>query len=335
VNIEGSGGTSPPDPLSTVWRGGTTVRDTAKGAMRPVDRLLAMYNVVLAGVWALVVGQAWYVPWVLGAHVAAVALPWLLARADARLSRGGRVLREIYPLLWISGFWGELDAVRRLLHSNANDAAAIALDLAVFGEHLSETWIRAMPELWFSELMHGAYFAYYAAVFLPPLVMGLVGRQHVMRVMTFRLTVTYLACYLVYIAFPVDGPMHTLGRASGPFSEGVLYGLVHRTQSLGDSLGAAFPSSHVAGAVTSAILAWRWLGRGVAALLTVEAIGVCLSTVYTQHHYAIDSLAGIVWALWLQLVVAPWLSRVLGGERADAPGMSPGLPEREAARASA
>jgi membrane-associated phospholipid phosphatase len=286
---------------------------------RPVDRLLAGYNAALAGVWTLVAGEAWYAPWILSAHLAAVALPWLLVRAGARLSRGGRVLREIYPLLWIVIFWSELDQIRTLLHSGANDAAIHALELAVFGEHPSQTWIRAMPELWFSELMHGSYFAYYAAVFLPPLIVGLLGRLDVMRAMTFGLAVTYLACYLVYIAFPVDGPMHTMGRASGPFSDGFFYGLVHWAQGVGDSLGAAFPSSHVAGAVTSVVLAWRWFGRGVATLLTIEAVGVCLSTVYTQNHYAIDSLAGVVWGLGLQLVVAPWLSRVLGG----APGARP------------
>jgi membrane-associated phospholipid phosphatase len=299
--------------------------------VRPVDRLLAGYNVALAGVWTLAAGEAWYAPWILAAHLTAVGLPWLLVRAGGRLSRGGRVLREIYPLLWVVGFWSELDQIRALLHSGANDEAIRALDFALFGEYPSQTWIRAMPAIWFSELMHGAYFAYYAAVFLPPLVAGLMGRLQVMRAMTFALAVTYLACYVVYIAFPVDGPMHTMARASGPFSDGVFYGLVHWAQGVGDSLGAAFPSSHVAGAVTSVVLAWRWFGRGVAALLTFEAIAVCLSTVYTQNHYASDSLAGVAWGLALQLVVAPWLSRVLGGapgpgagaRRARPPGLTP------------
>jgi hypothetical protein len=36
---------------------------------------------------------------------------------------------------------------------------------------------------------------------------------------------------------------------------------------------------------------------------------VALSTFYTQHHFAIDSLAGIIFALWLNLLVAPTLFR--------------------------
>jgi membrane-associated phospholipid phosphatase len=41
----------------------------------------------------------------------------------------------------------------------------------------------------------------------------------------------------------------------------------------------------------------------------LAAVGVALSTFYTQHHFAIDSLGGIILALWLQLLVAPALIR--------------------------
>ncbi len=58
-----------------------------------------------------------------------------------------------------------------------------------------------------------------------------------------------------------------------------------------------------------AYLALRWFRRPVAALLAAAAVGVTLSCVYTQNHYAVDALAGIVWALALQLVVAPALLR--------------------------
>jgi membrane-associated phospholipid phosphatase len=58
--------------------------------------------------------------------------------------------------------------------------------------------------------------------------------------------------------------------------------------------------------VTIAFIGWRWFSRPVALLLTLEAAGVVMSTVYTQNHYAIDSLAGIVWALALQGLMVPF-----------------------------
>jgi hypothetical protein len=54
----------------------------------------------------------------------------------------------------------------------------------------------------------------------------------------------------------------------------------------------------------------------VAVVLTVEAIGVLMSTAYTQHHYFVDSVAGLAWGLLLNLGLAGPLWRLAGGGRA-------------------
>ncbi len=163
-----------------------------------------------------------------------------------------------------------------------------------------------------SEVMHLLYYAYYPAIYLPPLALAIMARYAAIRDMTFRLTVTYLGCYVVYIAFPVDGPHFLMEPTPGAHTEGFFYGLVEMAQQIGDSRGCSFPSSHVAGATTIAILAWRWLPRWAAVILTVEAIGVLTSTTYTQHHYAIDSVAGLAWALLVNFALATPLRRILG-----------------------
>ena len=65
--------------------------------------------------------------------------------------------------------------------------------------------------------------------------------------------------------------------------------------------------------------------RGIAALLTVEAVGVVVSTVYTQNHYGIDSLTGIAWAFSIQFIVVPALAYLLGPARpaVAAPELAP------------
>jgi membrane-associated phospholipid phosphatase len=281
--------------------------------VRPVDRLLQGYNVLLAALWLALVGRAPYAPGIFAAHAAAVALPWLFSRTPGGATRG---LRELYPLLWLCAFWTELDFIRHLLHSTSNDFALRAFDLQVFGAALDQVWMPAMPQLWLSETMHLAYFAYYPLIFLPPIALALLGRYEASRDITFRLLVTYLACYLIYLVFPVDGPGHTLPRYAGALTDGSIYQLVHGAVGLGDSRGTAFPSSHVAGAVTIALLGWRWFRPGVAALLTLEAAGVFFSTVYTQQHYATDAVAGLVLALALQVFVTPWLGRALAPAKA-------------------
>ena len=277
----------------------------------PVDRLVAGYNLLLALLWATLLPRAWYAPGVFAAHLAAAALPWLLGRLPDRPARVVAVLRDFYPLLWLAAFWSEQDFLRRLLYVEANDAMIAPLDAAVFGTHPHAVWMPSMHALWFSELMHFLYAAYYLLIFLPPLAVALAGRREALRDMTFRLLGAYIGCYLVYILFPVDGPVALGVPYPGPHTAGVFYRLVHSAEQAGGVLGAAFPSSHVVGAVTIAWLGWRWFTPGVAALLSVEAAGVCLATVYTQHHYAIDSAAGLAWGLALQGIVLPVVYRWL------------------------
>lgn len=285
-------------------------------ARRTTDRLLAAYNVWLAVAWLGLLSRAAYAPWILAAHAAAAGLPWLWARANEPRSAAGRALRELYPLVWLGAFWSELHFLRVLRHVTAHDAPIAALDRALFGVHLHEIWMPAMPQVALSEAMHLLYFGYYPLIALPPLALAFCGRWGALRDTTLRLMVAYIGCYLVYIAFPVDGPHWGHNLYAGPHTEGLVYGWVRAAQDAGDSMGTAFPSSHVVGAVTIAVIGWRSFSHRVAILFTAEALGVALATVYTQNHYAIDSAAGIVFGLALQWAVVPALQRALGGARA-------------------
>jgi membrane-associated phospholipid phosphatase len=278
------------------------------GRVLPVDRVLTGYNALLAAVWGSLATAVPYAAGIGAAHAAAAALPALLARAR-RLAPPLAVLRELYPLLWLLGFWTELGLLRPLLHRSTYDAGIAALDLACFGTHLNVVWIARMPGRWLSEPMHFFYFAYYALIFAPAIVLVAAGRRDALRDFTFRLIVAYLGCYVLYLGFPVDGPRHTLAPYVGPLTQGFFYRLTHGALHLGDSTGTAFPSSHVAGAATIAVVAWRWFPRGVAAVITLEAAGVLVSTVYTQNHYPVDAAAGLLWSLVLQFAGVPWLLR--------------------------
>jgi membrane-associated phospholipid phosphatase len=285
----------------------------------PGDRLVAGYNALLAIVWAANIPRAEHAAWITLAHLAAAALPWAYARAPRRPWGFLTAIREIYPLVFLLAFWPELDLLREVLGPQGHDGVIAALDRQIFGVSLHAIWLPSMDAVWLSELMFFMYYAYYALIFLPPLYVAFQGRSAAVRDIAFRLMATYLSCYLVYIAWPVYGPHFLSAPHPGPHTEGFFYGLVQSAQAAGDSHGCAFPSSHVAGAVTIAILGWRWFSRPVAVLFSLEAFGVVLSTVYTQNHYAIDAVTGLIWALVLQLVVVPGLRRVLRGARARRP----------------
>ncbi len=291
----------------------------------PVDWLVAAYNAVLAVIWLVHIDRTPYAKWILAAHVAALALPWLLRRDPRRLSPPIGVLGELYPIIWLFAFWPELDLLRPVLALEGVDGPIAALDLAVFGVHIHEIWLPKMSQLWVSESMMFLYLAYYPLIFLPPLIVGLQGRIPAVRDITLRLMLTYLVCYVVFIAFPVDGPHFLMEPYQGPHTEGFFYRLVQVTQFAGDSRGASFPSSHVAGAVAIAYVAWQWFPRWVATVMTIEAIGVLLSTTYSQNHFAVDSVAGLVLALGMQMAVVPVLYRILGPAAPRVKAAIPGL----------
>jgi len=74
----------------------------------------------------------------------------------------------------------------------------------------------------------------------------------------------------------------------GPFFQ--IMAFIYRTF---ESPGAAFPSSHVAVALSTVFFSFRYLPRIRFLHLTVATL-LCLSTVYCRYHYVVDVLAGVV-----------------------------------------
>lgn len=290
-------------------------------AARPVDWLVAVYNLGLATLWiaalpaAAAAGRSSSAVLLVLVHGVAASLPWWIARLPDRPGRPLRMAREAYPLLLIPLLWEELDAAIRITHAATNDGLIMALDRALFGLHLDAAWMPAMPQLWFSELMHFSYWIYLPLIFVPAIAMALRRDVVAFQDVTLRLTTAYLACYAVYLVFPTAGPKvfgvpFDGAVPGGALTEGFFFELVAQAHETSNVWGAAFPSSHVAGAVTVAWLGWRWFSPGVAILLSIQALGVVLSTVYTQNHYAIDSIAGMVFALSLQAWAVPGIRRL-------------------------
>jgi hypothetical protein len=215
--------------------------------VRLVDRLTSYYNILLAFVWLILVPQWSTAVWLFLAHAMAATIPLQLKRAKGRLSRFGRVLRDIYPLIFILPFWTELDIVRRLLHDANFDRVVGALDLALFGIHLDTVFLPNMDAIWFSEIMYFAYFAYYLTVVVPLLYMAFKGSPEMKSDITFRVVLIYVSCFFVYIAFPVDGPHWLTEHYQGDFQRGFFYQLEQALQSEGDALETDCLASHLRG----------------------------------------------------------------------------------------
>ncbi len=278
--------------------------------LRPVDRFLMIVQVVFAVYWATGWGASPYVPVMVVAHLAAVVVPVVAFRLTAGEGRAGTIVRLLYPILFIGVHWTELGYIHGLFHDTLYDSLVIVWDRALFGLHLQDVWMPAMPYLWLSELMLFLYFSYYVLVFGTPLFSAFGSTVQATTDLVFRIVVTYMVCFVIYLYFPVEGPRSSMGHMEGPHTMGFFYRLEEGVAEAGNSLGTAFPSSHVAGVVTVAISSVLWFRPWARVILIAGAIGVTISTVYTQHHFAIDALAGIVVAVGVNLL-APWLRKGL------------------------
>jgi membrane-associated phospholipid phosphatase len=240
--------------------------------------------------------------------------------ASATWVRGvPRWLRLWAPLLSLLFLYSEIpNLIQAAGHARLFDMKVIQWERLMFGAQPALEWSVRWPSRVLSELLHAAYLSYYGIIFAVPAALYLKSRTAEFVEATFVLMVTFVACLVWYIVFPVAGPRYlwpsATGGANGPIRSAALWLL-----EAGSSRGTAFPSSHVAVAVTQSILAVRYFGRRGLIVGALTA-GLALGAVYGGFHYAIDVLAGLVFGVVITiggLRLAQRLARA-GADQANA-----------------
>lgn len=263
--------------------------------MRPVDKLLAGY---IAFVTAVLVVRGGPTDagdlWLLAAHALFGTLLFLFTRLDPE-HKIGQLLRDAYPLALIPALYTEIGVLSEQLGRQAilaHDAVVQAWEAAMFGGQPAYDWIRNSPSVFWSTVLHLAYFSYYPIVFLGPVLLLARGERKRARKVLFTIVLVFVVCYVVFVLYPVAGPNWVWEHPTGPVREVWSARLVYTVLAGGSSIGAAFPSSHVA-ATTAATLALWYQWRGLALVFLAPAIMLVVGTVYCQMHYAIDALTGL------------------------------------------
>jgi membrane-associated phospholipid phosphatase len=265
----------------------------------PVDLVLLGYLVVVSAVAIHRAGARPACWWVVAANGLTAVLIALLGRPG--LGRVGRTLREIYPLLLLVGLYGQLD-VLNTGGVRVHDGLVQRWELALFGAQVSREWWRAAPSVVWSTVLHAAYFAYYFVVSIPAFYFLYRGEVAAARRFVLAVMTTFVACYLVFIFFPVAGPYYMFPRPSPWFLDNAAARLVYDTLAEGSSYGAAFPSSHVAATVAAALAAASG-SRRLGLLLLGPTILLGVGVVYCQMHYGVDALAGLMVGVLIALAV--------------------------------
>lgn len=194
-----------------------------------------------------------------------------------------------------------------------------AAEQSIFGCQPSILFPAALPTSLESEAFYMGYFSYYPMIFAVVLCYFFL-RNKIFEKASFILIASFYIYYLIYIVLPVAGPQFyfpAIGwdqAAAGVFpsigdyfnthvavihgpgdATGFFYDLVQGAHDAGERPTAAFPSSHVGVSTIIMILFWK-LSKRITAIVTPFYVLLCLSTVYIQAHYLIDSIAGLLTA---------------------------------------
>jgi membrane-associated phospholipid phosphatase len=265
----------------------------------PVDRVLLGYLTIVAVIAARRAPARPECWWVVAANLMMAVLIALVTRPQA--GRVGRMLREIYPLLLLVVLYGQLDVLNGggvAVH----DALVQRWELSLFGVQVSRAWWQAEPSALWSTVLHAAYFSYYFIVSIPAFYFLRRGDLVAVRRFVLTVMVTFIACYLAFIFFPVAGPYYVFPRPAGWFLDNPAARLVYDTLAEGSSYGAAFPSSHVAATVAAALAAAQG-SRRLGLILLLPTLLLTIGVVYCQMHYAVDAVAGLAVGTLVALVI--------------------------------
>ncbi|HEY5913412.1 MAG TPA: phosphatase PAP2 family protein [Verrucomicrobiae bacterium] len=233
-------------------------------------------------------------------------------------------LRHFYPVLLYTWFFSETGWLNRMFFQEFMDPDIIRWEQALLGCQPSTLFMQKLPYLVVSELFYASYFSYYVMIAGVGVALYLRERRqffHYVSVISF----VFYICYTTYIILPIIGPrvfFHEVAGYSLPpdvqqlastevypsaIQVGIFFKIMAFIYRVFEAPGAAFPSSHVAIALTTVSFSFRYL-RPIRYAHLAVAILLCLSTIYCRYHYALDVFAGAVTAAVL-VQTGNWLYR--------------------------
>lgn len=253
-------------------------------------------------------------PYLVAAHAGGMLAVHGLVRAHAARPAGPALdfFRHFYPILLYTAFYRETGALNQMFFPDYQDAAVIRVEQWLFGFQPSLVFMDRLPWLPVSELFYMAYFSYYVMIAGVGLALFLRNRAQFFHYVSLISFVFYV-CYTIYILIPVMGPRAFFREIEGyrlpddlqalggtptfpaAVQAGLFYQIMGFIYRFFEAPGAAFPSSHVAVAISTVFFSYLYLPR-IRHLHTIVVILLCMATVYCRYHYLVDVVAGALTA---------------------------------------
>ncbi len=199
----------------------------------------------------------------------------------------------LYPVVFLSFFYGETAAINNYIFPNDLDPIIIDLEEYLFGYQPSIEFSIAFPQLWVSEVLNFGYLSLYLMTFVVCLSFFFF-RIEIAERSIFIILSSFLIYYLIFIILPVVGPQYFFDY---PFNTSVDSGLFSKAvkfvQYYGEEPTGAFPSSHVGLVLIFLYLSKEYL-YWIFLILLPMFILIVLATVYIKAHYVVDVIAGLL-----------------------------------------
>jgi membrane-associated phospholipid phosphatase len=202
-------------------------------------------------------------------------------------------LRDTYVVWALPLLYMEVGVLDRVVWPGFFDATVLGWEKSLFGLFPSLYLHEWFPNRILSEFFHFSYLSYYMLVPILGFWLYLRGRYAVGRVMFTTVMLTFFTSYLFFIFFPVAGPYYAFLREPVTGRPEIFAPIVHHFIENGASRGTAFPSSHVAGALTVLWMTARF-ERPLLPLMITLFTGILVGVVYCGLHYGVDAIAGVM-----------------------------------------
>lgn len=206
-------------------------------------------------------------------------------------------LRTFYPIVVLLYGWLELNPLLLMFFDSFwGTNIIVRWDKIIFSVHPT-VWMQRLYRPWLDEIMNFIYAAYYTFFILIPLYFYVHKRKQEACAIYSLATFTYFTNYVLFFLIPALGPkaVPILQQLQVKEPTGYLFTALNRIiQAGGGVAGAAFPSSHVAGALVWMLAGWRY-SRKVGIISAPIALTIGISTVYMNLHHAVDPITGYIW----------------------------------------
>ncbi|MCB5230797.1 MAG: phosphatase PAP2 family protein [Candidatus Cloacimonas sp.] len=274
---------------------------TRQTKIHSFDLLVFIYiliNIVLIAVGSSRINGAGYH---LGAFVIISILIYVLIKGYNEKS--GKIitfLRYWYPFILFGYFFEVTTIANKVFFPEFIDPFFMKIDQWMFGYQPVVEWgLRYENNVFVQEILYFAYFTYYILFPGVGLLVYFKKRESFVKY-TFTVVFSFYACYLTYLILPVVGGRYFPELAEiattykgGPFRHIMAFIYTHSNH-----FGSAFPSSHVALAITATIAAGHYFGK-LGYYLSPIPILIMIATVFCHYHYFIDVIFGVIYGVGL------------------------------------